>query len=658
MFKSLYRRLAESSLKRHRNLFVPFIGTGIFLMVLTGLCISLLGEESLKDQKGMGHMGTILFMTIFVMLLFSLITLSSVYSFIQKRKLKESGLLLTLGLEKQHLRKILAWEMFYLSLMIGIPSFFLTAIFHKLSLALFIKIGDINIDPFANGIIPDLRPLLMIALAYLIIFLCLLLKEFIHTTRFTPIGLINEAKAGDKKESFPRIKALLGLFCLLAGYGISIFTKNPIASINLFLPAALLVIIGTYLAFGAIISWALNFLRSKKDFYYRKENFASISGLLYRMKNSSKSLANITILSTAVTVIMTSGISLYLGTEERAKEFIPADYVVTLYNAQGSEAKDLETYVRDYLKSEGLSAQVKAFQSVNLPVIMKDGHLEKVEREKILKGSEDVMGLQFVYAPEANLDFGGKDLIWLKSDPKKEVPKLGLNESVKTIEQDQSYIKFPSKIVIYYIHTFYVSSSSQMETMINTFSSPQESAFVENKIYINRREQGDQWQDFTYRLREGFKAKYPNLEVDLKLEDRDYDIQESKSIYGSIFYVGILLGLSFLASTGLAIYYKQLTEGYADIDRFRILRQVGMTDQEAKNTIKKQIRLVFILPLIFSFMHTCFVYPILRRILIILGMFNDELFIRAMIGVFILFMVFYFVTFKLTEKVYQKLVLR
>lgn len=654
MFKSLYRKLALSSLRRHKNLFIPFIGTGIFLMVLTGLSMSLWKEESFQGQYGMEQMGLLLKMAVYILLFFSFLSLSSVYSFIQKRKLKESGLLLSLGLDKSHLRRILTWEMAYLALMIGLPAFFLAALLHKLSFGLYIRITGLDIDPFSTGIMPNLGPLALVFLAYMAIFALLLLVEMFRTRKFTAIGLINEARAGEKPGALPLWKAIVGVLALAGGYSISLFTQDPIQSISLFFPAVILVIIGTYLAFSVIISWFLSFLKSKKTFYYKKENFAAISGLIYRIRNSSRSLANICILSTSVMVIFTAGFSLYIGAEERVREAIPSDYMLVLNPKKEDTSQRVQEIIEDQLEGQGLKGQVQAFKNLDFPVKEEGGRLLPIGGDYNFKNIKNIRGIKLIYAPEAKIDFKDKDYVWIRDGRPGKDLSLVNNTPYGLIEAKDSYLDLPQGFSIYPIYNIYVRDIEALETLSALYKIDQETS---STYFIQRQEEGEAWRDFAYNLRENLNGQLTQDKEYVQVRDRDVEIKESKAMFGAIFYVMILLGTAFLLSTGLAIYYKQLTEGYDDRDRFRIMGQVGMTGQEARKTIQKQIQMVFILPLAFSLIHTFFAYPILKRILVLLSMGKDWVFVLSLVCVFTAFALFYFVFYKLTEGVYRKLVL-
>ncbi|MGO1580539.1 MAG: hypothetical protein ACTHWZ_03880 [Peptoniphilaceae bacterium] len=132
--------------------------------------------------------------------------------------------------------------------------------------------------------------------------------------------------------------------------------------------------------------------------------------------------------------------------------------------------------------------------------------------------------------------------------------------------------------------------------------------------------------------------------------------REFNMIYGGIFFVGLILSTMFILGTSLVIYYKQLSEGYEDVKRFRIFRRVGMTEKEVKTSINSQVRTVFLLPPIVAGVHMCAVFPVISFMLNILGVLVTKYKIIAFLIVYIVYLLFYLIVYKLTSRVYYRIV--
>lgn len=656
--KSLYSRLALSGIKRNKKVFMPFIGTIIFLIVLSSICLSLVLDKSLAGAKGMESMKSILFFGVIVLSIFSLIMLSSVYSFIQKRKLKEQGLYLILGLEKTHLRVILFWEIIYIIIFSIVPASIFSLVLYKLSLGIFVKLINIPINIFECGLFNNFLAVAIVALIFIAILIFVFAIQIIKMRNYSPIDLVNESKAGDRKNKFTKLVALLGIIFIAAGYSISLTTKNPVQAFFKFFIAAILVIIGTYFAFSTIVTLFLELLKNNKALYYKKGNFLSVSGLLYRVNNNSRSLANIAILSTAFTIVLTSGISLYAGIGDVTNRLFPAPYAIKT-DAETLSIKNLEKYrnnIRSLLDDNEIKGEVTTTYEWSIPLI-RDKNKLRVMKNGELNGANlknDIISLDIIYSPDTKLDFKGKDLIYFKEDNNEEFIKtLGL--SARQVSNETIDIPLESVQTIFEKNKIlardYESANKICEKLNYKGRISKVSPNITSLI------KGNLPEDFNNLLNEHKEDIKVNPNQKLTIIDRQQTKEEFLSDYGVIFFVGIILSFAFLITMGLAIYYKFLTEAYEDVERFKILRKLGLDEVDAKKIIRKQMAWLLFLPIVFCLIHTSFALPVLQKFLMLIGLMNTKLFIKSMIFVFLIYIIFYLVIYKFTEKIYIKIVL-
>jgi putative ABC transport system permease protein len=128
------------------------------------------------------------------------------------------------------------------------------------------------------------------------------------------------------------------------------------------------------------------------------------------------------------------------------------------------------------------------------------------------------------------------------------------------------------------------------------------------------------------------------------------------SSYSGIFFVGIFLGLVFLATTIVIMYYKQLSEGYQDRRRFQIMEKVGLTKREVKKSIRSQVLTVFFMPLLMAGLHTAFAFPMLSKGLRLFNMTNTKLFALCTLSCFGVFALVYVVIYTITSRTYYRIV--
>lgn len=656
--RSLYSRLALSGIKRNKEIFMPFIGTIIFLIVLSSICLSLVLDKSLAGASGMDTMKGILFYGVIVLSIFSLIMLSSVYSFIQKRKLKEQGLYLILGLEKTHLRIILFWEMIYIIIFSILTASVFSLALYKLSLGIFLMLTNNSINIFEGGFFNNILAVAIVDLIFIAILIFVFVIQIIKMRNYSPIALVNESKAGDRKNKFTKLFALLGIIFIAGGYAISLSTKNPVQALFKFFIAATLVIIGTYFAFSTIVTLFLELLKNNKALYYKKGNFLSVSGLLYRVNNNSRSLANIAILSTAFTIVLTSGISLYAGIGDVTNRLFPAPYAIKT-DAESLSIKNLDKYrdnIRSLLAANKVEGEVTTTFQWSIPLIRDKNELRVMKNGEFNSANlkKDIISLDIIYSPDTKLDFKGKDLIYFKEDNNEEFIKdLGFgarqvsNETIDISLESVQTIFEKNKILAKDYETA-IKICEKLNYKGNTYKvTPNITSLIKGNLPEN-------FNNLLNEHMEDIKAS-PNQK--LTIIDRQQTKEEFLSDYGVIFFVGIILSFAFLITMRLAIYYKFLTEAYEDVERFKILRKLGLDEVDGKKIIRKQMAWLLFLPIVFCIIHTSFALPVLQKFLMLIGLMNTKLFIKSMIFVFLIYIIFYLAIYKFTEKIYIKIVL-
>lgn len=653
--KSLYHRLALDGIKRHKRLYYPFVGTAVFFIVLINICISISGDPLMTNFFGSTTIITLMNLGSIILSIFALITLLTNYKFIQKNKAEESALYLTLGMEKKHLIKIYIYELVNLYLRSILIGTLISAVIYKLVFAGFIRLMNLKLNVLDSGVLPVLEPLLLTALIFLGIFILLLADQTLKMRNFTPMSFRYESKAGQKAPRNPIAIGIFGILCIGAGYYISLTTQNPMQAFKLFFFAVLLVIIGTYAAFTVIVSGILKVLQKKKSFYYKKENFTAVSGLIYRVRNSAKTLASIAILSTMVIIVLTSGFSLYFGISDVQDNLFPTDYSMS-FPANDYDVSYFEKLIDDTLKENNKNGKIYAYESNFLPVSRDGSKINHLDNDPSFAWDEEVDGIHTFLDEKSTYDFGDYDAILFAKDDHTDITKIGdMDLKVKKEKRENYSITFAvADITMTNKDMLVFKDSNKFDKVKETLALDDNGGFEPN-WHINFDVDGPYDPKLIEILRDKLMDEFSDHWF--SINDDINSRKEFMAIYAGIFFVGIILGLGFIVSTVLAIYYKQLSEGIEDKNRFKTMRQLGMTDKEAKKSISKQMGLVFFLPLIFAFVHSLFAIPIITKFLELLSLSNTSLYMICLVSVFAFYIVFYFATFKLTEKTYNNIVL-
>ena len=652
---SLYHRLAIDGIKRHKRLYYPFVGTTVFFIVLINICISISGDPLMTNFFGSTTIITLMNLGSIILSIFALITLLTNYKFIQKNKAEESALYLTLGMEKKHLIKIYIYELVNLYLRSILIGTLISAVIYKLVFAGFIRLMNLKLNVLDSGVLPILEPLLLTALIFLGIFILLLVAQTIKMRNFTPMSFRYESKAGQKAPRNPIAIGIFGILCIGAGYYISLTTQNPMQALKTFFLAVILVIIGTYAAFTVIVSGILKVLQKKKSFYYKKENFTAVSGLIYRVRNSAKTLASIAILSTMVIIVLTSGFSLYFGISEVQDSLFPTDYSMS-FPANDYDVSYFEKLIGDTLKENNKAGKIYAYKSNFLPVSRDGSKINHMDNDPNFALDEEVDGIHTFLDEKSTYDFGDYDAILFAKDDHTDITKIGdMDLKVKKEKRENYPITFAVADITMTNKDMLVFKDSDKFDKVKETLALDDNGGYEPTWHINFDVDGPYDPKLIEILRDKLMDEFSDHWF--SINDDINSRKEFMAIYAGIFFVGIILGLGFIVSTVLAIYYKQLSEGIEDKNRFKTMRQLGMTDKEAKKSISKQMGLVFFLPLIFAFVHSLFAIPIITKFLELLSLSNTSLYMICLVSVFAFYIIFYFVTFKLTEKTYNNIVL-
>lgn len=668
MRKGLFLKLAVSNIKRNKGTYIPYMITCICCIAMTYMMFFVTQSKDLSVQVPDSAMVTsIMFLGIAVIYIFSFIFLLYSNSFVMKRRQKEIGLYNILGLEKGHIMKMMAVETLLTSVISIIGGIAAGILGSKLALLLLLKILHV---PAQLGFYVCVPGIIVCAVMFLPVVIVTLFRN-VHRVRLSqPIELLRSGNTGEREPKAKWLMALLGFLCLGIGYYIAVTTKSPVTALGLFFAAVLLVMAGTYLLFTAGSIAVLKVMRWKKSFYYKTKNFTSISGMIYRMKQNAMGLASICILSTGVLLMLSTTVSLNMGIEDSLSDMFPYDAGFTFNNVTFEEVPRLRNAFDEAVEKEKVPYEEKVTQVIlDISIARNGNNMEILTRDTA--ASANVEYLTVVPEEEYEKISGktvelkpGEILAFQENGGKGDIALNGVDYKVKEwLEEKPTYDRGNN---IFY-KTIIVVTKEDLQKM----DALQKELVGKDRGYLKL--------EFGLYIEGGKEAdiKYGNLLQEdlaplaetLQAEDGDmtpwfrYNIREEhySSFYtlnGGLLFLGIFLGFIFLVGAGMIIYYKQMSEGYEDKDRFEIMQKVGMSRKEVKSAIRRQILMVFFLPLLMAVLHIIMAFPMISRLLGLLGMMNTELYILCTAGTIVVFAVIYAAIYMCTAKSYYKIVER
>lgn len=660
----MYTKLAITNIKNNRQFYFPYLLTGIITVAMFYIMCALESNPGIQSMPGAKDLGLILRLGIGVIGIFAVIFLFYTNSFIIKRRKKELGIYNILGMEKRHIAKILSKEAFFTAI-IAIGGGLVTGVlFHKLACMLLYRMigfnGGITFSFSKKGV-------MITAILFAIVYLLTYIYDLFQVQLANPIELLQSGNKGEREPKTKAIMAVLGVLCLGTGYFIAITTKNPIKALPLFFVAVILVIIGTYLLFTAGSIALLKILRRNKGYYYQTKHFTSVSGMIYRMKQNAVGLANICILSTMVLVAVSTTVSLYVGIEDIMKERYPNEINISAYYDTGAPAEDsIAPIVEKSVKESGRKIRHEEDYLELYFAAIKDQGQYSLDKEKVKTAGDRVSGFVVLTREDCKKKYNeeipelAENEVALFTIKKTDMDTLVLeNRSyhVKEIKQFQNTEDFET--IADMMDEYYYVIVNDVQDMERLWQL-QKDIYQENSSSISRQVRLDIDGDSEQK-----KECFENIKTALGpeqakarilIDSRQSSLDEFYQIYGGFLFLGLFLGILFLMITVLIIFYKQISEGYDDKERFSIMEKVGMSNDEVKATIRSQVRTVFFLPILMAAVHVGMAFPMIKRLLSLFGLSNTALFAGCMAGTILVFALIYLLVFLKTSKTYYKIV--
>ena len=661
----LTNRLALSNLIKNRKLYYPYALATILTITITYIFTSLTLNPHLDDLTGADSIKAVLGMGLGIVALSSGIIVLYANSFVMKNRSKELGLYSVLGLEKRHLFSMILKEtviLGFVTLLLGIG---VGALFDKLIYAFLQRlIGE------STGLVSTFQ--VMTIPIVLVIFACifslLVLINGFRLLRLNPLQLTKDGLKGEKKGRFLVIQTFLGLGAMGYGYYLALSVKDPVTAIMSFFLAVLLVILGTYLLFNAGTTVVLQLLKKKKSYYYKPNNMISISNLVFRMKKNAVGLATIAILSSMVLVTLVGAAGIYAGKKDYIASVAPHDYSVTGTNV---DLTSTEKIMDDFLAQSGNQVNEKA-EVTYLYFGIKEQEKNKLtifpeNERKVLPKS-----IFLVFSQATYKQLTGKDLnlasnqvgLFTKNKILKDQKSLSFNGQTYQIQDDiNDFIK--GKVPN--IFTIIVSEYNYLVVPdMDDFKESVKGTATTQATYVgvnvkdpthDAKKNSDLLDQMTDKETQQLAGQTTGVSQSYLTANSQYDTEGMlNGFVGGTLFIGIFLSIIFMLGTVLVIYYKQISEGYEDRERFVILQKIGLDDLQVKQTIRKQVLTVFFLPLIFAFIHLAFAYHMLSLIVRIIGVFNPSLMLVVTIIVCGVFFLAYVLVFALTSRSYRRIV--
>ncbi len=667
----LYFKLAKTNLSNNKPFYIPYIISSIITVAMLYMMSFLSDNKGLNKIMGADSLAIIFRLGVGIIVIFSYIFLFYTNSFIIKRRKKEIGVYNILGMEKRHLSKVLFVETVYSAAISLVCGIIIGIAFSKFMLMVLYGIIGIHetVEFFVN-----IHGIILCIVSFGILFLLTFLYNFMQIKLANPIELLRGTSVGEREPKTKILMTIIGVVCLAIAYYIAITTENPLNVLTLFFVAVLLVVIGTFAIFTAGSIALLKLLRNNKKFYYNKKHFMAVSGMLYRMKQNAAGLASICILSTMVLVVISTTVSMYVGIQDELAARYPNDICVTVdYNSVIDKSSEIEKAIFDEIDSAEVKNK-KAFSYLSVFVGQKGDNFTTDKEHLSFQNSylfyilskDDFIKRDNSFKDKiGNISKGEAVVVLNKKYDKKDIKIFGksykVNKSFEHIYDDNLYVLSTLNGLGYII----LDNNESVQELYDVQEKMlgKGANYYTNKIRFDFKSGNKKQKIAVYKKVDNAVKRYFKDNKNDKKEISSYWVESRQEneknfylLYGGLFFLGIFLGTMFLMVTVMIIFYKQITEGYDDRECYQILEKVGMSNREVKDTIKSQIRIVFVLPIFAAAIHVTAAFPMVYRLLQMLNLNNEKLFAGCLAVTIIVFAIIYYLVFKVTSRAYYRIV--
>lgn len=646
---AIAKKFAKKNLKANRSLLIPFVISSGIMLMLFNIMASLLDNQYVRTRHEM--LAVFMILGLVVIAILSVIFVLYSTNFLLKRRNKEFALYGILGLEKKHIRKIISLEYLVLFTLIGLMAVIGGYVFGQLT---FLGVNKLMKD-VTGGLMDfpfSLTALLMTMVALVVLYIITVARSTVGIYLSTPATLLQKGHSGEGEPKSRYVLMIVGFASLAAGYIMALTIKGVLSAVSYFFIAVGFVMLGTYLLYISFSIIVLKALKKRKS-YYQPVHFLNISGLLYRMKSNAVALASITILSTAVIVTVSATAAIYGNIQTMASNAYPRTYQVKFYGKVNAEnykiaQEKMTKFVYNTAKDPKHIKNV--YTAFNMSIYCQEKgnkftSYQEGARPCYLEVTE-LNGYNQFYHQNATLK---DNEVLMNSNIKKKLPDT-------IIIKDKTYKVKP------------VSDNLLGEDGVDAYGlvvKDVDTMFtISNDVKIRQGSEGMvtarivpemNW-DLEGESNEAFYAKLKKSNHNYSVYTRQEYLKSVYELNGGFLFLGIIIGIVFLTGTILITYYKQMSEGYEDRDKYQVMKKVGLSDRLIKKTSSSQVVWMFFAPLIVASIHCLVASKIIFELLHMFAITKYMQYGIYFIAVTLVFVIVYFIIFKLTSRAYYRIV--
>ncbi|KEJ01372.1 ABC transporter [Clostridium botulinum A2B7 92] len=587
-------------------------------------------------------------------------------NFLIKRRKKELGIYMILGMGKRKISRILVTETFIVGV-ISLVGGLILGIGASQGLSTFtLNLFDVGMDEYE--FIVSTSAIGKTILYFGTMFLLIMIFNVFVISKYKVIDLlVANIKNEDIKFKNPFIYLLTFVLCVIS-LTLSYKSLLKIPSDlernlerNMSISIAL-AIVGTVLFFFSLAGVILYVTNKNKKIYFKGLNMFVLKQMNSKVNTNFISMSLICLMLFITIVVLSTGINFKKVQEEGRRKITPFDASVTLYNKD--ENKNQKNHIEDMLN------KIDFKKSKNEKYAIYNDYYTGLKASELLKIKERNFARYNVYFSKIS-DYN--KILKLKDEKeitlnKNEVLILSsaggainlINEKLKSNRRINikgiEYLVKNDKVIEENLKTSSMEDNFCTVVINDEFVSDYKiSSSILNVMYLdkNREENNKKYNKINDNY---IKDEYKNLDIPIDAITKDGVYSKSKGITSMMLFIAIYLGLVFLITSMAVLALQQLSEASDSIERYKALKRIGANKKMIDKTIFIQTLTYFSLPVILALIHSMVVIKIINGLTSMI--INTADFRYSILITVLIFVIVYLEYFYITYAGYKNIVKR
>ncbi|EGT4143773.1 ABC transporter permease [Clostridium perfringens] len=606
-----------------------------FLTLTLGVCI-FYAFNSVGDQKAFLELGKR--QAEYINILQRLISGISVFiscvlgglilyanNFLVKKRKKELGIYMTLGMGKNKISKILTYETALVGIISLVVGLGVGIIVSQGISAFAAKLFEVSLSNYKFLLSTD--AILKTILYFGIIFILVMLFNTFVISKYKLIDMLTAAKKNeDIKIKNPILTAIIFFISLgLLGVAYKLVIKvglNPTDS--MFLVSIVLGILGTLLLFFSLAGFVLYVLQKNKNVYLKGLNIFVLRQMNSKINTNFLSMTVICLMLFLTISTLATGLSFKNALEKGLENTTPFDASATYYIDKDSKIKTAEESIKELGFKFNPEDKIVSYNEYKLEKTNLESLLNKNAEGKNIKDIVEAMtykGTNAISISSYNdiRALSGEKSVSLSNNEVLISSNLGeVENTLKNIIKNNDKIEIDGKEYKIANNALIgegkvIKEAFESTGMTNNFFTlivPDNIVSnlkpIANKININFPKNSKEEEQRVQKLFNDYRDGIVDLSkygfVNGNTRARIYE--DNNGMTNTVLFIGIYLGVIFLISSTAVLALQQLSEASDSIDRYKSLRRIGVSQKMINKSIFTQVSIYFGLPLVVALVHS------------------------------------------------------